>query len=600
MQKTSKPKPTVGEGWRLIQRLSIYARHHMGRLLLGVLLMLIAAAASVGPAKLIEPIINDIFIGKNASMLLPATFGVFAVFLTKGLATYGETVIMSAVGQRMIANIQRDLFDHIVHADLAFYHRTPSGDLVSRFTNDVTKLHNAVTGTLTNICKDSLTLIAFVALMFYQDALLATCAFVILPVAILPVARIGRRLRKAAKTIQSDTAGLSSILTQAFQGVRLIKSYALEGVQSRAVADVVERLFERSVKAVRTKAAGHPLMEFLGGVAIAIVILYGGQQVIAGEQSPGAFFSFIAALLLAYEPLKRLTNLNANLQEQLGAASRVFALLDLQPKITEASQPRALQVSKGEIILDHVCFSYEGGGEVLADLSLQIPGHAMVAFVGASGAGKSTLINLIPRFYDVGSGAIRIDGQDIREVSLASLRKNIALVSQEVILFDETIRTNIAMGLPGEEVSDDAIMAAAKAAAAHDFIMDFPEGYDTRVGEHGVRLSGGQRQRLSIARAMLKNAPILLLDEPTSALDSESEHKVQQALRALERGRTTLIIAHRLATVKEADLIVVMDKGRIVALGRHEELLVSSPRYAELCRGQLAAPAPQSGEDGAV
>ncbi len=580
-----------GETKNLVRRLTKdFAKPYIAHMVFALIAMAVVAAMSVASAKLIEPVVNDIFVSRKAEMLLPITLAIFGVFFIKGIATYVESVTLSFVGQRIIADIQNRLFTHLAHADLAFYHNTPSGELVSRFTNDIGKLNTAVTGTLTNIGKDFLMLIFFIGFMFYQDWFLASIAFFVLPVAIFPVVRIGKRMRKASTNIQEDNAALTILLTQAFQGMRLIKSYCMEAYEKSRVKEAVEQLFKRNLKAARVRSASHPIMEFLGGIAIAVVVVYGGSQVIKGTQNPGAFFSFITALLMTYEPLKRLANLNANLQDQLAAASRVFSLLDMQPKVeglleTENTTPEEHPIKKGEIEFKDVSFAYEDGKQVLRKVSLSVPAGKTVALVGSSGSGKSTIMNLIPRFYDVGMGEITIDGRDLRDLPLHSLRQATALVSQEVTLFDDTIRANIEFGKPG--ASESEIIEAAKAAAAHDFIMELPQGYETVVGENGVRLSGGQRQRISIARAMLKNAPILLLDEPTSALDSESEQKVQEALNTLMKGRTTLIIAHRLATVIDADIIYVIEDGSVIASGRHVELIQKNSRYAQLCKAQL-------------
>ena len=392
-------------------------------------------------------------------------------------------------------------------------------------------------------------------------------------------------MRKASTHIQERTAVFTSLLTQAFQGIRLIKSYCMEAHQTQEANRTIEEIFNRSFKASRIRSASHPMMEFLGGVAIAVVVIYGGSQVIEGKQNPGAFFSFITALLMTYEPLKRLANLNANLQDQLAAVTRVFQFLDLKPEIREDANARTFHVQQGEISFKNVSFSY-GREEVLTQLTLHIPSGKTIALVGASGSGKSTILNLIPRFYDVSQGAITIDGTDIRQVTLHSLRENMALVSQDIILFNESVRANIAFGNPRALEKD--ILKAAELAAAHQFIIDLPQGYDTLVGEQGVCLSGGQRQRVAIARALLKNAPIILLDEPTSALDSASEQKVQHALKTLMHNRTTIIIAHRLATIMDADIIFVIDRGQVVASGRHVELMRTHTRYAQLCQAQLS------------
>ncbi|MGI4852120.1 MAG: ABC transporter ATP-binding protein [Janthinobacterium lividum] len=566
---------------RLVQE---FARPYFKIMTIGLVCMGLVALMSVATAKLIEPIINDIFVSRRAEMLVPITLMILGVFLTKGLASYGESVSMAYVGQRIMADVQKKMFARIIVCDLAFFHHTSTGELVSRFTNDIHKLNTAVTNTLTNIGKDSFMLIAFVIFLFYQNWFLASISFFVLPIAILPVVRIGKRTRKVSTQVQEYTALFTSLLTESFQGIRLIKSYQMELSQSDHLNHTIENIFMRTFKASRVRSASHPIMEFLGGAAIATVVIYGGKEVISGQQNPGAFFSFITALLLTYEPLKRLANLNTNLQEQIAAIVRVFKFLDLRPTIQEKPDASILKVKKGRIDFSQVSFAYDKR-DILHNIDLVIPAGKTVALVGGSGAGKSTMLNLIGRFYEIKSGQILIDGHNIQDVTLDSLRVNMALVSQEIVLFDDTIRANIAFGKP--DASADDIETAARSAAAHDFIIDLPHSYDTRIGEQGVRLSGGQRQRLSIARALLKDPPIILLDEPTSALDSASEQKVQFALKTLMKDRTTLIIAHRLATVIDADIIYVIEQGQVIASGSHQDLIQTNSRYADLCRAQL-------------
>ncbi len=582
--------PILDEGARtaaLVWRLARdFMRPHAPRIALAFVLMGAAAGSTALRAWLMQPVLDRIFVGRDASLLLVIAGAALAIAIVKGVSDYGEAVLMNRVGQRVIADVQKALFGRVMRADLAYFHAHPSGTLISRFTSDAALLRSAAANVLGAIGKDALTVVFLVGLMFYQDWLLALVSFFVFPLAIRPIVGIGRRMRRVSANTQAEIGQLTTLLSQTFQGARLVKAYGMEDYEERRAEGLFERIYTLIDRATRTRSRASPMMETLGGAAIAVVILYGGHQVIAGSRTPGAFFSFITALLLAYQPLKSLANLNASLQEGLAAAHRIFQVLDVEPTIRDLPGAAPLRVAGGEICFDRVRFGYAPGAVALDRVSLTVPAGRTVALVGASGAGKSTILNLIPRFYDVGQGSIAIDGQDVRDVTLASLRGAVALVAQEVTLFDDTVRANIAYGRFG--ASEAEIEAAARAAGAEDFIRELPNGYDTQVGEHGVRLSGGQRQRLAIARAMLKDAPILLLDEATSALDSESERQVQAALRTLIRGRTTVVIAHRLSTVQGADLICVVDRGRIVESGRHGELLARNGLYARLYAMQFA------------
>ncbi|MBS0271058.1 MAG: ATP-binding cassette domain-containing protein [Proteobacteria bacterium] len=552
----------------------------------GLICMAIAALTTAALAKMLQPLFDDVFVARNEDMLIQVATFVLCIFVLKGFSSFGEAISLIYVGQKIIGDIQKRLFDHFIQADLAYFHARSSGELVSRVTNDVNLMRNAVTTALMGIGKDTLSLIFLIALMFYQDWLLASLAFFVFPVALLPIVKIGKKMRKVSFHTQEEMGTFTILLHQVFQGMRIVKSYAMENYEQIRAHHLINNLSRLNIKGGRVRSASHPIMETLGGIAIVIVILYGGSQVIAGNRTTGTFISFITALLLAYEPLKRLANLNANLQEGLAAAWRIFEAIDLRPSIVDAPDALILKAKKGKIILDSVDFSYPSGKKALKSLSLDIPAGHRVALVGPSGSGKSTLLNLISRFYDVTSGAILIDNTDIRNVTLSSLRSQIALVSQEVILFDDTVKANIAYGRWG--ASQEEIVKAAKAAAAHDFIIHLPQGYDTVVGEQGIRLSGGQRQRLSIARAMLKNAPILLLDEATSSLDTESERQVQAALDRLMEGRTTVVVAHRLSTIVDADMIYVIEEGEVTERGTHQKLLENNKTYARLVDLQFA------------
>ena len=542
--------------------------------------MVFVAGATAASAWLMKPVINDVFVAKNKEFLLPISIAVLVTFAIKGLANYAQSVIMHYVGQRIITDTQHRLYAHLTRMDLGFFHQTPTGSLISRFTVDINMMRAAVSNALTGIGKDFLTLIFLVGVMFIQDRYLAVIAFVVFPVAILPIVKLGQRIRKVTVSTQEEIGQFTTLLEQTIQGARVVKAYRMEEYEKGRFRKIAERVFQLVFKSARIRSMASPIMETLGGVAVALVIFYGGFRVIEESMNPGAFFSFITALLLAYEPMKRLANLNASLQEGLASAQRLFGLLDTKPNIIDKPDAATLKIKGGNIVLNQVNFSYIPKHPVINGVSLSVPAGKLVALVGPSGAGKSTILNLIPRFYEVDSGIIKIDGIDVQDATLDSLRRNIALVSQEIILFDDTVRANIAYGRP--DASEKEITQAAKNAAAHDFIEAMSNGYDTYVGERGTKVSGGQRQRLAIARAMLKNAPILLLDEATSSLDAESEREVQAALMELMKGRTTLVIAHRLSTVIEADLIHVIDNGKLVESGNHPELLSKNGTYARL------------------
>jgi subfamily B ATP-binding cassette protein MsbA len=572
----------------LVRRLTRdFVWRHLGRIALAFGFMGIGAGSTAARAWLMQPTLDYIFVGRQASLLLIIAGAALILAILKGLADYGEAVLMSRIGQRIIADVQNALYARLIRADLAFFNTTSSGTLISRFTNDVVYLRNAAAGTLAAIGKDSVTVVFLLAVMFYEDWVLALASFFAFPLAIHPIVGIGRRMRRVSTNTQVEFGQITTLLSQTFQGARHVKAYGMEEYEQGRAAALFERVYRLINRANRTRSRASPLMEALGGSAVAVVILYGGYQVINDARTPGAFFSFIAALLLAYQPLKNIANLNASLQEGLAAAQRVFDMLDIEPAIQDAPGARPLHVTGGEIAFKDVRFGYQPQAVALDGITLTVPAGSTVALVGPSGAGKSTVLNLIPRFYDVAAGSISIDGQDVRLVTLASLRGSLALVAQESSLFDDTVRANIAYGR--FSASDAEIEAAAAAAGADRFIAELPQGYDTPVGEHGVLLSGGQRQRVAIARAMLRDAPILLLDEATSALDNESERQVQAALRRLMQGRTTLVIAHRLSTIVGADLICVMDQGRIVESGKHAPLLARGGLYARLYETQFAA-----------
>jgi subfamily B ATP-binding cassette protein MsbA len=593
MNTVSTPLPTRPRNRDLGRRIFREHIRPYGRYFgFALILMILAALSTSALPYLLKPVFDDVFTHGTPQLLIMVCGGIFLAFVVKGATSFGEAVIMTYTGQRIISDLQNRLFKHLMQADLAYFHGTSSGDLLSRFTNDINLMRNAVANTLVGIGKDSFTLIFLVSLMFYRDWTLACIAFIIFPLAVYPIFRIGRRMRKVANNTQEELAMFTSRLTQVFQGIRVIKAYGTETYEAAHAHGMIERIFKLVYKSTRIRSAAHPIIESLGGMAIVIVIAYGGWQVMHHARTTGDFISFIGALLLVYEPLKRLSNLNANLQEGMAAAARVFFVLDTPARIQDCKDAKTLPRGEGHIEFRNVSFAYPDGVVALDGVTLNITKNQSIALVGASGAGKSTIINLIPRFYDTQKGQILIDDTSIQDVTLESLRRQIALVSQEIILFDATIRDNIAYG--AFEATDADVVTAAKAAAAHEFIEALPQGYQTMVGENGVKLSGGQRQRLAIARAMLKNAPILLLDEATSALDTDSERQVQAALKVLMEGRTTLMVAHRLSTVVEADRIYVLDQGKIVESGSHQELLEKGGIYAGLWQAQSTLPSSEA------
>ncbi len=573
--------------------------NYKGRLAGSVACMIVVAVATASIAYVMKPVIDEIFVARNRDMLVAVSVAILLIFMVKGLATFGQTALMTHVGQRVIADMQVRMYAHLMSADLAYYQKNHTGSLISRFTNDVNLLRGAASHVIVGVGKDLFTLVCLVAVMFERDWILALCSFFIFPLAIVPIVKIGRRMRRVSASTQAEWGKLATLLEETFAGARHVKAYGMEAYENERARKTTHVLFRLAVKAGITRAWSHPIMETLGGAAVLVVILYGGLQVIAGARTAGDLMSFITALLLAYEPMKRLAAMNANLQEGLAAAQRIFAVLDIEPSITDRPGAKPIAVREGRISFDRVSFSYEAGKKAVDDLSLDVPAGKTVALVGPSGGGKTTVLNLIPRFYDVDTGAVRIDGVDVRDATLGSLRAQIALVSQEISLFNDTVAANIAYGRPG--ASRDEIVAAAETAAARDFIEALPRGFDTVVGERGLGLSGGQRQRIAIARALLKNAPILLLDEATSALDSESERLVQAGLERLIQGRTTLVIAHRLPTITGADLIYYLEQGRVVESGNHAALMARGGAYARLYGIQFegeAAPAAALGAGG--
>ena len=580
---------TQSNSFALLKRLlRTYLAPHRKELAIAVLLMVVASVTTSGKALLIRYIFDEIFAKKQAEWILPLAGVVFVVFLLGGLAAYGSSIILNRIGQGVVTDIQRDSLSHLIDADLAFFHEHPAGELISRLTNDVEEMRYAIVESMTNSGTNALRLVGLIGIMFWMDWRLSVFSVIVFPLAGIWVGRRGKRMRRVSNSAQVERGQFAHLLNQTFQNVRHIKAYGMETYEKQRVGDTIQRLFMLAHKGFRISAISEPVNELLGAIPVCGLIIYGGREVIAGRTTTGALMAFIFAFLSAYEPIKRLAKTSAVMQRGLSAADRLFKVLDDPADIRDRPDAKELIVANPTIRLDNVRFSYRTGKPALEGVTIDVPAGKTVALVGPSGAGKSTVLSLIPRFYDaaIDGGAVLIDGQDVRTVTTKSLRGQMALVSQEVALFDDTILSNIAYGKPG--ASEAEIVAAAEGAAAAEFIRNLPEGYQTRVGENGVKLSGGQRQRIAIARALLRGAPILLLDEATSSLDAESERIVQEALSVLGQGRTVLVIAHRLSTVVGADLIYVMDKGRVVESGTHGELMRSGGLYSRLYGMQAA------------
>jgi subfamily B ATP-binding cassette protein MsbA len=569
----------------LYRRLLELVKPYWPRLGLAMIAMLGVAACTAAAAYLVKPVLDDIFVHQNVRMLKILPLLVLGLFLVKGVCTWGHGYFMSYVGQRIVAHLRQQLYDHLQTLSLSFFDRMPTGTLMSRITNDVTLIEGAVSNAVTGLLKDTFSIVGLVCVIFYRDWQLALIAMVVLPFAFFPIVKFGKILRRISTKRQESMGDISVILHETISGSRIVKAFGMEEYEKRRFARENMRYFTYLMKSVVVRSLSSPVMEFLGGVGIAFTIWYGGYSVIRGVSTPGNFFSFLAALLMLYEPVKRLSKMNNILQQGMAAAYRVYDILDTPVDIRDRPDAVALPPIRKTLELRHVQFHY-GDEPVLQDINLSVAAGEVVAIVGVSGAGKTTLVNLIPRFYDVTDGAILIDGMDIRQATLASLRAQIGMVTQQTILFNDTVGNNIAYG--DIDKSREDIVAAAKAANAFHFIERMSNGFDSLIGEQGVRLSGGQRQRICIARALLKDAPILILDEATSALDSEAELEVQKALDNLMAGRTTLVIAHRLSTVKNADRIVVLAGGCIVEQGRHGDLLKANGEYRRLYELQFA------------
>ncbi len=576
-------------GFRRFRRLFAYTRPYRGRLFVSWFATGVYAAASALLAYMVKPMVDQVLIQHTGTF--PVAAAIMALYVVKGGSAYLSTNLVASVGQRAVTDLRNGLYEHVLKQSFSFLSRHTTGSLMSHITTDVERIQNAVSEVAGDVLKEGFTVVGLLVIMFVRDWRLALVAIFGMPAAFYPLFRLGRHLRASSETSLRRWRDIMEILQETISGFRIVKAFAMEPFEIARFRRGAARLLHLNLRITRTTAILPPLMEAVGGLALVGALFYGSYRIEHGTLTPGRFMSFLTALFLMYTPIKRLSQVNATLQGALAAGSRIFEVLDTHQEIHEAPAAMVLPRMTREVEYRDVGFRYpDSGGSVLQRVSFTARFGQVVAIVGTSGAGKTTLVNLLPRFYDVTDGAILIDGVDVRGATLQSLREQIGLVTQETVLFNDTVRANIAYGL--QDVDEARIESAARTAFAHDFILDLPRRYDTVIGEKGSRLSGGQRQRIAIARALLKDPPILILDEATSSLDAKSERVVQDAFSNLIKGRTTLVIAHRLATVRNADRIVVLDSGEIRETGTHEELLRAGGLYQRLCDLQFRAEDP--------
>ena len=566
------------------KRLLRYVKPYWRQLFIAMVFMGIFAAANGALLYLMKPAIDDIFIKKNVLSLKLIPLAIIAVMLIKGIADYVQSYFMIYVGLSVIRDIRDEIYSHLQTLSISFFSKTQTGMLISRITSDVNIIQSAVSDTINTVIKDFFTLLALLGVIVYRDWKFAAMALLVFPWALIPMQKFGKQVRKLATRGQVKMADISTHLHETFTGHRIIKAFGMESYETERFAKENQKYFRYILKRMRTRALSQPVIESFGVVCAALFIFFGGMRVIRGDLTPGDFFVILGGFMMCYQPVKGINKSNQTIQEGVAGATRIFAILDINPEIVDHPGAVELPAITSGIEFKNVWFKYEEEW-VLKNINLKSKVGDIVALVGPSGAGKTTLVNLLPRFYDIQEGQILIDGQDIRRVTMSSLRDKIALVTQQTILFNDTIKYNISYGKVDKD--EQKIIAAAKAANAHHFIQNFPLGYNTITGEQGVKLSGGEKQRITIARALFKNAPILILDEATSSLDSESELEVQNALENLMQNRTTFVIAHRLSTIKKANKIFVFTNGEIVGEGTHEELLNENQVYRKLYETQF-------------
>jgi ATP-binding cassette, subfamily B, bacterial MsbA len=585
--------------WQVVERIwREHLRPRIGLLVLASGAMILTAATTGAIPFLIQRTADDVFVGKSEQMVYLITAAIVIVTVVKASAEYIADVTVAYLGHRFLADLRIQMFAKLARADLNWIQLVHSGRLLSSFLNDSSLIRQTASRSIVTLGENYLKVVILIGTMFYMDPRFAALILLFMPIAWFLLGRQRHKMRKSTAKSMQETGDLSALITQTLRGMRVVRAYRQEDREEARAAATVNRGLEFAMRGTRARAMSSPSVELLTGLGFALAIYFAGTKGVRGDLSLGHFMGFMTAALLLYSPLKSAATLQTQLQEGISASSRVFGVIDRKISLTELPDAKPLKIERGEIEFRNVSYAYKPETSVLKGVSVTVPPGRTVALVGPSGAGKSTLVNLTLRFFDPDHGKILIDGQDIKHLTIDSLRDVIALVTQDPVLFDDTIRANIAYG--AKPIDEDQVIRSAKAAAAHDFILSLPKGYDTRVGEAGGLLSGGERQRIAFARAIYKDAPILLLDEPTSSLDSEAEAKVQAALEELMRGRTVLMIAHRLSTVKKADLICVLDQGRIVESGRHDELVAKGGLYTRLHRTQFGITgvqaAPPAGE----
>ena len=570
----------------IVLRLYKVLAPYRSKLAIAMVGMIIVAGLNAAQAYMVKPLLDEIFINKDRMLLNLLPLALIVIFLIKGVFYFIYSYLLEGVGQYVIRDLRNLIYAHLNRLSLSFFHHMPTGELISRIMNDVNLLQGAVSHALIRILRDFVSVVGLLVVIFVMDWRLACISMIFLPMAAVPVVVFGKKFRRVSTSFQKSMGDATNILHETIGGARIVKAFCMEKQEEKRFAAQIQHLFNTLMTETKYRCLSHPMIEFMGGIGIALIIWFGGMQVLNGSSTIGTFMSFLTALIMLYEPVKGVSKINSTIQSGLAAATRIFYLLDIEPDIIEKTDAVVLPPFHKSIEFRNVTFSYEQDEPVLQSVNLTARRGEILAVVGPSGGGKTTLANLLPRFYDVASGSLFIDGHDVRDVTLTSLRSQMALVTQQTILFNDTVRNNIAYG--SQNCSDDDVRRAAKAAFALGFIEGLPDGFDTIIGESGARLSGGQRQRISIARAVLKDAPILVLDEATSALDTESERKVQKALKYLMKNRTTIVIAHRLSTIQNADRIIVMQDGRLVEEGSHEQLLEVHGVYEGLYNLQYA------------